>query len=244
MPTTLLVLDPRSDLPIPSTLDRPAPGAILIADLGGGIPALADAVQRQREVPWCPLVMRLGDTRFPASTIEPFETVPGSFALLYPGDFGWLPPSERIRRAVARRPVPPLSIIALWLELRMGRPGLASTLGACFGAGAMQSRPPRTLTRRLQAIGPLEVRDWRGVARMAQLAVTPGPWRTASLEITALDAGIDPRTLRRWLRLCTDLSWAAFIGRVGWEWVLESALRQLGAVEQAPRQRISGAFSR
>ena len=174
MPTTLLVLDPSSDRLTLSTSDQPLPGAILIADLGGGIPVLADAVQQQREAPWCPLVLRLTDSHFPARAIAPFEPVPGTFALLYPGDFDWLPPAERIRRAVARRPVPPLSIIALWLELRLGRPGLASTLGACFGAGAMQTRPPRTLTRRVQAIGPLEVRDWRGLARLAQLAVTPG----------------------------------------------------------------------
>ena len=241
--TTLLVLDPTSDLLAAWTLSQPDPGTILIADLDGGIPVLADAVQRQREVPWCPLVMRLADPRFPARAVAPFESVPGSFALLYPSDFDWLPPAERIRRAVARRPVPQLSIIACWLELRLGRPGLASTLGACFGAGDMATRPPRTLTRRLKAIGPLEVRDWRGLARLAQLAVTPGPWRSASLETTALDAGIDPRTLRRWLRLCTDLSWSDFIGRVGWEWVLESALRRLGALERSPRRRISGAFS-
>ena len=243
MPTTLLILDPISDRLTPSTTDRPVPGSILIADLDGGIPALADAVLQQRDAPWCPLVLRLAEPHFPARAIVPFEPVPGSFALLYPGDFDWLPPTERIRRAVARRPVPALPVIARWLELRLGRPGLAMTLGACFSDGKVPRRPARTLTRRIQAIGPLEVRDWRGLARLAQLAVTPGPWRSASLETTALDAGIDPRTLRRWLRLCTDLSWSTFVARVGWEWVLESALRQLGAVEGAPRRRISGAYS-
>ncbi len=243
MSTTLLVLEPASDRLVPFTSMQPEPGAILAADLDGGIPALADAVERQRELPWCPLVLRLTESHFPARAIVPFEPVPGSFALLYPGDFAWLPAAEQLRRAVARRPIPPLSILALWLEQRMGRPGLASTLGACFGASESQLRPPRTLTRRIRAIGPLEVRDWRGLARLAQLAVTPGPWRHASLEITALDAGIDPRTLRRWLRLCTDLSWREFIGRVGWEWVLESALRRLDAVEQSPRRKVSGAFT-
>jgi hypothetical protein len=243
VPTTVLVLEPASDQLIPSSLERPVLGAVLTADLDGGIPALADAVERQRAMPWCPLVLRVPANHFPARAVAPFEPVPGAFALLYPGDFDWLPPAARLRRAVARRPVPPLAIIALWLEQRMGRPGLATTLGACFGASESQLRPPRTLTRRVRAIGPLEVRDWRGIARLAQLAVTPGPWRDASLETTALEAGIDPRTLRRWLRLCTDLAWAEFVARVGWEWVLESALRRVAAVERTPRWRVSGAFS-
>ena len=243
VPTTLLVLNPGSDQLTPCSSDQPIPGAILVADLCGGIPALAEAVRRQRDLPWCPLVLRIAESHFPACAISPFEPVPGSFALLYPADFDWLPPGERIRRAVARRPVPQQATIARWIEMRLGRPGLAQTLGICFGSGLTPSGPPRTLTRRLQAIGPLEVRDWRGLARLAQLAVTPGPWRSASLETTALEAGIDPRTLRRWLRLCTDKPWSEFLSNVGWEWILEAALQRVQPVERTPRRWISGAFN-
>ena len=68
-------------------------------------------------------------------------------------------------------------------------------------------------------------------------SLTPG----LSLETQAYLADIDPRTLRRWLRLAIDLPWPVVSGWVGWEWVLESALRRAGCVARPTLQRVSGA---
>jgi len=215
-------------------------GTILLVDLAEGIPALAEAVLRLREAPWCPLVTSLTDRRVPAGSLSAFEPVPGVFAPLYPGDYSWLPQAERARIAVARRPPPESTTIAQWVEQRLARPGAASTLAACFGEGGDALRPPRTLTRRVQALGPLEVRDWRGLARLAQiLTSTAGPDR-ASLETAAFAADVDPRTLRRWLRLATELPWGQVEAWPGWEWVVEMTLRRYGYVERAPAVRASG----
>jgi hypothetical protein len=235
---SLLILDvPYLQPHLPARCGPPV-GSVLVADLTAGIPALARAVTQLREAPWCPLVTCLADRRIAASTLAAFESVPGTFAPLYATDYSTLPLAHRVLEAVRRRPPPPATAIALWVERRLGRPGTASTLGACFGDDGDALRPPRTLTRRVCALGPLEVRDWRGLARLAQILTTAGPLERASLEVAAYDARIDPRTLRRWLRLATDLSWSETTNRPGWEWLVEMTLRRFGYVEAERELRV------
>ena len=235
---TLLVLDASCQQTHLPGHFAPAVGSVLVADLSTGIPALARAVTELRDAPWCPLVTCLTDRRIASSTLAAFESVPGTFAPLYATDYATLPLPRRVIEAVRRRPPPPATAIALWVERRLGRPGTASTLGACFGDDGDSLRPPRTLTRRVCALGPLEVRDWRGLARLAQIHTTAGPLERASLEVAAYDAHIDPRTLRRWLRLATDLSWNETTARPGWEWLVEMTLRRYGYVETERELRV------
>lgn len=222
---------------------RPGIGAVLLADLAGGIPALAEAVVGQRESPWCPLVL-FADRTISGATLHAFEPVPGTWAVLYASDYAHLTPTRRALIALRRRPLPSATTLGLWVERRLGTPSVASTLAACCGAGGDAPRPPRTLTRRVQALGPLEVRDWRGLARLAQLTGGLPREQPPSLEFAALSAGIDPRTVRRWLRLATDLCWQQCAGMAGWEWVLESALRRYGYVERRELRRVSGSHQR
>ena len=242
---TLQVLEPPYQLASPQGPLHPALGAVIVADLAAGIPALARALVRAREAPWCPVVSVLGDrTVLPAATLSTFEPVPGTWATLYPNDFSQQTLGERALAAVRRRPVPHATTVALWVEHRLGAPGTASVLAACFGEGGDALRPPRTLTRRVGALGRLEVRDWRGLARLAQVLACRSARATQSLEAGAFEAEVDPRTLRRWLRVATDLTWAQAGAWVGWEWVLESALRRSGYVEHRELRRVSGGIAR
>ena len=235
---SLQLLEPPYDTIRPAGRFRPPAGSLLLVDLTGGIPALAEAVNGQQDFPWCPLVL-LVDRSVSAETLHTFEPVPGTWALLYPSDYAYLPLARRARAAVQRRPIPCSTTLALWVERRTGLPSVASTLAACCGEGGDALRPPRTLTRRVQALGPLEVRDWRGLARLAQLVARLSPEGGPSLEGAALEAEVDPRTLRRWLRLATDLCWHQCAGLVGWEWVLESALREYGYLERREMRRLT-----
>ncbi len=239
----LQVLEPPYECVRPAGPFRPPVGAVLLADLAGGIPALAEAVTGQRESPWCPLVLH-ADRSISAAALHAFEPVPGTWAVLYSSDYAHLHPCRRALVALRRRPLPSATSLALWVERRLGIPTVATTLAACCGAGGDAPRPPRTLTRRVQALGPLEVRDWRGLARLAQLAGSLPTEHPPSLELAALSAGIDPRTLRRWLRLASDLYWPQCAGLAGWEWVLESALRRYGYVERRELRRVSGSPER
>lgn len=238
---TLYVLEPPYLDLQPAGSTRPGAGALLVADLASGIPALASAVREHRTALWCPLVAALADRSVPAACLSAFEKVPGAFAPLYPGDYPCLALPTRAARAVARRPTPRRTTIALWVEHRLGLPGTASTLSACFGDGCDALRPARTLTRRVRALGPLEVRDWRGLARLVRILTGPHHPDQESLEISAFAAGVDPRSLRRWLRLATDLNWPEVMERVGWEWILELALRRGGYVtREAPARMALG----
>jgi hypothetical protein len=223
----VLLLEPPYDLLRPFGPYRPTDGTVLIADLAPGIPALAEAMAAHRNAPWCPLVL-LADAGIPAATLHAFEPLPGSWAILYRSDYAHLNPARRTLAAVQRRPVPTSTTVAQWIERRLGRAELASTLVACCGQEGDALPPPRTLARRVHELGPLAVRDWRGLTRLARLVASLAPGRRPSLEGAALEAGIDPRTLRRWLRLTTDRCWTQCVERVGWEWVLESALRRMG----------------
>ena len=232
-------LQPASQCPL-----QPPIGAVLIADLSGGIPALSLALARAREAPWCPLVSLLADRSIPAADLTAFEPVLGTWATLYPNDYAHLPLGERAMSEVGRRSIPQATTVAQWVEARLGITGSASVLAACFGDGGDEIRPPRTLTRRVQALGPLEVRDWRGLARLAQLLAGRTPRTAPPLETVAYEAMIDPRTLRRWLRLATDLSWSEATARAGWEWALESALRSYGYVPHRRPERVNAGFAR
>ena len=241
---TLQVLEPPYRQVNPQGPLHPNIGAVLVADLAAGIPALARAVVRAREAPWCPLVSVLADRAVPSATLTAFEPVVGTWAALYPSDFSQHTLGDRALAAVRRRPIPLATTVAQWVEGRLGLPGCASVLAVCFGEGGDALRPPRTLTRQVAALGPLEVRDWRGLARLAQVFACRSARVSQSLEGAAYEAGVDPRTLRRWLRLATELSWAEAGTRVGWEWILESALRRCGFVAHRELRRVNGGFPR
>lgn len=232
---TLLALEPPFAAFTPAGPFCLGLGTLLSADLTDGIPALARALSAHAISPWAPLVLRLPDRRIPVRTLTEFEPVPGTWAFLYPGDLAHLTPEQRVIAAVRHRPVPSDASIARWLELRLGLSQAGGLLLDCLQAGG-GARAARTLSRRLRALGPFEVRDWRGLAELARIVAGVGHGLT--LEAQAYLAGLDPRTLRRWLRLATDLRWTEVSRRAGWEWLLESALRRSGCLGRQPSRGV------
>jgi hypothetical protein len=55
-----------------------------------------------------------------------------------------------------------------------------------------------------------------------------------SLEVLAGRAGVEARTLRAWTRRYLGATLYEYRGRVGWEWILECALRTAGYVDAPP----------
>jgi hypothetical protein len=237
---TLLALEPPFAAFTPAGPFCLGLGTLLCADLTDGIPALARALSAHAISPWAPLVLRLPDRRIPVRTLSEFEPVPATWAFLYPGDYAHLSPEQRVMAAVRHRPVPTNASIARWVELRLGVPEAGVIMRDCLHASGCR-RPTRTLTRRMRALGPFEVREWRGLAELARIVA--GLAHGVTLETQAYLGGLDPRTLRRWLRLATDLRWMEVSRRVGWEWLLESALRQGGCLGEPPQRRGPGALA-
>jgi hypothetical protein len=226
---TLLALAPGAEALAPPPSAPPGVGMALVAELTTGIHALAEALTAWRTAPWCPLVLVHPDRPLAPPALRTFEEVPGTLVSLGPADYPGSPLARRVGLAVRRRAVPSPDTLALWLALRLGQPAADGVFAACFGLPD-RAPPPRTLTRRVAALGPLSVRDWRGLGHLAAILADRGhqpPW---SLETSALAAGVDPRSLRRWLRLATELTWREVTACWGWEWVLEAALRKHGLV--------------
>jgi hypothetical protein len=226
---------------------------MLFADLQDGVPALAEAVRRHSEAPWCPLVLLVSDPRITRDMLAIFEPWPGCVATLPSWESRQLPPGPRLLHAVRNRPLPTLGTIALYIEGRL-HASVGQVVQACVGdIAAMEERSGaalrrqerglvrsgelrarRTLSRRVRALGAFEVREWRGLARLGRCLAAAGRRPLTSLEAAAWETGVDPRTLRRWIAHFTGLDWGEFRTRGGWEWVVEMALRRAGYLGDPP----------
>lgn len=102
-----------------------------------------------------------------------------------------------------------------------------------WGGGRAGALPYRTLCRQLHRLGPLRPRDWRALARLVGIGLGTG---RAGVDL-ARDSGIDPRTLRHRLRRLLGIGTHEYRERVGWEWILETALRRHGYLRAPERAR-------
>ena len=205
-------------------------GSILVTDLVAGISALAAGLAARRPSPWCPLVLLADQVAVTSDELAAFEPFPGCLGLAAPCSRERDALIDSVIGAVRKRVAPCDETLVGYVVERTGRVGVETALLAAVRGIAESGRIGRSVTRHLAAFGPLRARDWQGVVALARLLACE-PALSASLERTALEAEIDPRTLRRWKRLVTDLDWRAVAHRPGWEWVLEAALRRWGYVE-------------
>jgi hypothetical protein len=219
----------------------PALGAVLLADLQDGIPALAEALRGHCRAPWCPLILLVSDPRMTREVFSTFEPWAGCFGTLSLWEPSTTPTVARVLQAVRRRPLPVPGAIAAYIERRLHpAAGGSQVIRACVdGVGtaaeglAAGNHARRTLSRRVRALGTFEVREWRGLARLVRVLATAGRQPLSSLEAAAWNAGADPRSLRRWIAHFTGLDWGELRSRPGWEWVVELALRRAGYLAEA-----------
>jgi hypothetical protein len=238
-PMPIRCLIPPSSSPLAVTDPVLPLGGAFVCDLQDGLPDLAEALVCHRQAPWCPVVVRITNPRVTARVLAAFEPRPGMFAVLYPCDFANRSPLERARSAVWRRPDPSGRLVAGYVAERLELP-VAALLEECCDTERRHGHAPRTLTRRVRALGPFEVRDWRGLGRLARMVTQSRLEPGISLERAGWAAGVDPRSARRWLRLFTGFGWAQAVGRFGWEWIVESALRRGGYLRAGNERRMAG----
>ncbi len=212
----------------------PAPvGSIIVADVRPGIPPLAQALRAQRSAPWCPVCLLIDGT-IPADELCFFEPWPGSFAFAgSAGESVW-PAAESILRAVRARPRPEGSNLVAYVAHRTGVRKLETLLQAqLFVPGSKPLRSPRTVARHCTELGSLLPHEWSRLSELVGWILGSWEWG-GSLERKAAHAGIDQRTMRRWLIRLLGVSLAEATETPGWEWILESALRRFGYIEGIP----------
>jgi hypothetical protein len=127
--------------------------------------------------------------------------------------------------AVRRRPRPSARTIATWIARRLGKRELAPALESQFGE-VLEGRPASTrasvatYSRLFGRYGPYTARDWRAIVRLCVFGVgeprLPGWWT---------DEELSPRTAGLYARKYLQMPFGSVAGRLGWEWILERALR-------------------
>jgi len=242
-PVTLL-LPPYNDTE-PWLGDSPPLGSIALcrADLAGNVRRYAELL---RQAPWClPCVVTTPATSDP-------EIMTGIYELV--GQVAFVPDPLRdelvapLALAAARaRPVPRGRQMAEYVAQRVGhielRLELAAVLDPDDSTTADGGLPERTLRDRLRRLGPLTVRCWRTIGTLCRLAAR---MQNVPVETLAHQSGVEARTLRAWTESYLDAKLRTFRSRIGWEWVLEAALRRAGivAVEAPARPPIAVADTR
>ncbi len=197
----------------------PPLGAILLADLRLGMPAVEAAVAVRSRAPWCPIAVVVPPQPSRLAEAALGQLPPHLVPVGGGGDQGLDP--EAIRLATERRPAPGPTELARYAAVRIGASGVARVLETCFQLDDPHSErvrpvPPSTISRRLRASGPLTCHDWRNLARIID-------WHGR------MDN--EPAALTVWLQRYLDLTVAAMKQRVGWEWIIEAGLRRWGYVQ-------------
>lgn len=239
-PIPLAVLEPNTAvLREASSIRAPRLGSVVVCDMAADVFGLADARAFHAAAPWCPICL-VSELDGPADWAirQAFEPRPGLFALLRSGMDDVCQDPDLARHAVlARRPCGPEEV-AGYIRMRTGRSDLSATLEACFAAarsGVADSRAPHrsTMSRHLSAFQPLKAHDWTAIGGLAQSWCRRAWSVPSSVESVAGEIGMDPRTLRSRVRRYCGCSFREARARVGWEWIVEAALRVHGYVRPA-----------
>ena len=207
---------------------RPAAlGAILVWHPSGEmLDADSPILALQAAQPWCPLAVVLRRPIESPRRIELFRALRGQLAYLPVAPRA--PGPHEIVAAVADRPAEGLDqSIADYVARRLGH-GIAERVVRVAVHGRNDAAISyRTLCRRLAMLGSLGLTDWAIVARLARFSGI----RSADPETVAGRYGSEVRTLRAHCERYLGVSLAEYGERVGWEWVIEGALRHNGYFE-------------
>ena len=227
-PYTDYSLRPAGPLPL---------GAVLALDMSGGESAFEQAIIWQADAPWCPLALVIRNVPASASLIKHLAHLHDPLAFVPGASSGQFPLVEEVIKAVRNRGGPDGEEAFTYVANRLEQGSLRS-LFAEAEAFARPGHPhpaPRYVSRRLRVLGALGVPDWRSLFQLARLS---GAGRVPVEEL-ALRHGVGARTFRAQVQRYTGVSISSFREWIGWEWVIEAALRRWGYLDKKVVTRIA-----
>jgi hypothetical protein len=126
---------------------------------------------------------------------------------------------------VASRPLPTPSSLARWVAERLRDPDVQQPLRSQFEAalesrGAPEDHSVTTYSRLFHSYGPYSPRNWRAIARLCWYAHAGAAGTDEHRE-----GHLALRTAIKHTRKYLKLPYVALGERLGWEWILEAALR-------------------
>jgi hypothetical protein len=219
-------------VPLPSVRDaRALPLGTVVVGLSDNIAdALASLAQLTYECPWAiPCLAHPPAQHRLDALFQLVRELRGRLALLTSvEDLKSQGGVIRLARAVRTRPPPTATIMAAWICHRIGQLTLQEPLQRQFEMAG--PRPPEakspsvaTYSRLFRRHGVYTARDWRAIARLCWHADSLGRGGAAGDTLRL-------RTLMRHAPQYLQVSHHTIARRLGWEWVLEAALRAGGYV--------------
>ena len=218
---SLLIMDPPYVMARRLSDTAPELGAVALLDAVPHRPSTNEVRGQMDVAPWCPLCILAGEESGMRST----RRLSRACVVFGLGEDG----GAAILRAVAARPRPTPSALVEWITRRTRLPVLARTLSDLFSRPVMCRSEvaflPYQVRDQLRLLGEWNAADWQRGAALAELAGD----RTAMRRTLATD--VRATEMRSWMVDLLGVGPADFERRVGWEWVLEAALRRSGFVE-------------
>ncbi len=222
-PYQALTLSPVEPVPL---------GSALVLDLGEGEPALEDAVVWQGRAAWCPLALIVRTVPPTAGSIVLLTQLHGPLAFVEQAVARTDPTMNEIVSAVRRRPGPTAEAMFTYVADRLQLVWLRGLFeeAEAFATPHLDGHHPvsRQVGRRLRALGPLGVPDWRWLFRLARLSGAG----QVPVEELARRHGVGARSFRAQVHRYTGVPVRTFREWIGWEWVIEAALRRCGYLDR------------
>lgn len=232
--------------------DRAPLGTIVHASGPSALAALGSVVLALRSCPWLvPVVTLPPDERQLEPLVELVVELRGRVAVVQPAATARVGTPAALIGAATRRPLPRPEVLSSYVTARLSAPDLQEPLTEqfcqAFESSTVPCRSVATYSRLFARHGPYTARDWRALARLVHdhCVRQSGAWRKADGWLQRRAADTTPVTLNRtaehYARHLLGMSLRAAGERVGWEWVLEYAIRRAGYVPtvKAPRPAVS-----
>ncbi|MEO6443640.1 MAG: hypothetical protein ABIZ91_01100 [Gemmatimonadaceae bacterium] len=222
--SSLLILEPPYQMARRLHETAPGLGAVALLDAVARRPSTHDVKGQMDVAPWCPLCIIADED----SGVRPTRRLPRTCVVFdLVNEDGAAP----ILRAVASRPRPTPSAMVEWIVKRTKVPTVSRTLSDLFSRPALRRAEvgflPYSVRDQLRLLGDWGPLEWQRVAVLVDLASD----RTLLNRVVAADDAAAEDS-RHWMRELLGTTEREFHARYGWEWVLESSLRNAGFFER------------
>lgn len=209
---------------VPNSGSKHPLGAALVCCLDSSIlDGLATGFHEHTQSPWCPLVLAIYDD-LREDTIRDLRRDVGGIGTIRLEKDCVAPAFDDVRRAIGRRGPPSKIEVVEYIKRRTQNDLAEAVEQSLEGRGAWSC----ALRRRLGSRGAPSPQYWLNSFQLATYLFAAEHPVPRTLEQIAFDFDRAPRTVSAWCAKYLGCGWLEARSRLGWEWVIETAVRTVG----------------
>lgn len=211
---------------------RPPLGSVVYASGRSVLAVLEQLALAMLRWPWVAPCIGLPPSEYVAEEYAALRRPFGSRLAVIPVAAGREVLPRHIARAVAIRPQPSAGILAGWIVTRLQAQDLATPLlerlAHALGERSALPRSRSSYSRRFARHAPLRATDWERLATLVWTLHRVGRERSGAPAAPGpgIDHRVSGRTMNSYAIKYLGRTWGSASQCVGWEWVLEAALRK------------------